>query len=449
MKYFRNDPLRETGAYCDPQIDSYSANLTLGTPPQELRVRIDTGCSDLWVNTISSRLCRLRVDPCSDSGTYQANSSSTYNFVSDDFNVTYVDGTAALGDYVKDTLNIGGESLKDFQFGVGYRSGSPSGILGIGYTQNEAQTNNLGQRPYANLPQAMVDANLIKSNAYSLWLDDLQSSTGSILFGGVDTDKYIGSLQTLPVTKVQGGYSELIISLSRMSISQNGNNQSFTSDLPSAAILDSGSTISYLPDDLTTDLYRALNVQYSQREGSGFCSCDLASENITVDFTFSSPSVSVPINELVINPDQDLSQEDLSLKKRQSNSGNQDLCLFGISPSGGNMALLGDTFLRSAYVVYDLANNEISLAQTNFNATTSNIKEMGTGSRSVADATHVSNHVQATPTAAGGARVGDPLSSSSATSGSVSLQFDRDLSLLWLLSIADGFLGGMSLFFCI
>ncbi|KFY41714.1 hypothetical protein V494_02820, partial [Pseudogymnoascus sp. VKM F-4513 (FW-928)] len=37
--------------------------------------------------------------------------------------------------------------------------------------------------------------------------------------------------------------------------------------------------------------------------------------------------------------------------------------------------LFGDTFLRSAYVVYDLANNEIGLAQTDFNAKGSNIVE--------------------------------------------------------------------------
>jgi hypothetical protein len=57
---------------------------------------------------------------------------------------------------------------------------------------------------------------------------------------------------------------------------------------------------------------------------------------------------------------------------------------------------LGDTFLRSAYVVYDLANNEISLAQTNFNATGTNVVEIGTGTGSVPDATTVANPVAAT-----------------------------------------------------
>jgi len=48
-------------------------------------------------------------------------------------------------------------------------------------------------------------------------------------------------------------------------------------------------------------------------------------------------------------------------------------------PSGS--IILGDSFLRSAYVVYDLENNEIANGQTAFNATSSNIKviPLGTG----------------------------------------------------------------------
>lgn len=43
----------------------------------------------------------------------------------------------------------------------------------------------------------MVAAGLIKAPAYSLWLNDQSSSTGSILFGGVDSARYGGLLQTL------------------------------------------------------------------------------------------------------------------------------------------------------------------------------------------------------------------------------------------------------------
>jgi hypothetical protein len=55
---------------------------------------------------------------------YNANASTTYHYLNSDFNITYVDGSGALGDYATDTLQIGGKTLKDFQFGIGYSSTS-------------------------------------------------------------------------------------------------------------------------------------------------------------------------------------------------------------------------------------------------------------------------------------------------------------------------------------
>ena len=417
--------------------------MSIGTPAQHLRLHVDTGSSDLWTNTLSSRVCQLRGQPCSASGTYNANSSSTYKFVSSDFNVTYIDGSGATGDYATDTLSIGGKTLESLQFGIGYNSGSAQGILGIGYAANEAQANRNGKQPYSNLPQAMVDAKLIQSSAYSLWLDDLESSTGSILFGGVDSDKYTGSLQTLPVEKVQGQYIQFVITISGMALVQNGINQSLSNSLPTPVILDSGSSLTYLPDSLTNDIYTALNVQYSQQQGAGLCDCNLANGNITLDFTFTSPTISVPIRELVINPYATAQPESQTSRKRQIFSNGGSDCIFGIIPSGGTTAVLGDTFLRSAYVVYDLVNNQISLAQTNFNATSSNVRAIGTGSSSVPDATAVSNVVHASVSQTGGARIAGPSGTPTSTSagyGKKSL-VSKPVTVIALL----GYLIGVSL----
>ena len=50
------------------------------------------------------------------------------------------------------------------------------------------------------------------------------------------------------------------------------------------------------------------------------------------------------------------------------------LGLLGADETGGAM-ILGDTFLRSAYVVYDLESNSIGIAQTVFNSTMSIVVE--------------------------------------------------------------------------
>lgn len=53
----------------------------------------------------------------------------------------------------------------------------------------------------------------------------------------------------------------------------------------------------------------------------------------------------------------------------------QEACVFAIRAprSSSERLILGDSFLRSAYVVFDLINNEAALAQTKFNVTDSNV----------------------------------------------------------------------------
>lgn len=376
----------------------YVANVSLGTPAQDFSLSLDTGSSDLWVNSASLQACQRRSSPCSGSGTYDANSSSTYKYLTSDFNVSYVDGSYAAGDYVTDTLNIGGQTLNAFQFGVGYDSTSPQGILGIGYLSNEGEVIRNNKKAYANLPQALVDAKFIQANVYSLWLDDLQASTGSILFGGVDTDKYTGQLNSLPTQKDTNQYRNFIVTLTSLSLTANGKEQSLTTDLPTAMILDSGSSLTYLPNAMVGAIYETLNVQYSQREQAAFVNCGLANEDILLNFTFTAPTISIPISELVIS----FGEEDGT---QQTFSNGNSLCAFGIAPAEGSTAVLGDTFLRSAYVVFDLENNEISLAQTNFDSSTSNIQTIGSGTVAVPGASDVASPVQAAVSQTGGSRV--------------------------------------------
>lgn len=324
--------------------------------------------------------------PCSVSGTYSANDSSTYKYIDSDFSISYADTTGASGDYVSDILHIGGKDVNPIQFGVGYVSNSSEGVMGIGYPSLEVQVQVDNAKSYPNIPQAMTSQGLIQSPAYSLWLDDLESATGSILFGGVDTDKYQGTLATLPIIQEQGMYVEMIVAMSGVSLVANGTNTTLLSNT-TPVLLDSGSTLSYLPVDFSGSLYKALGVVFDQQSQQPFCSCTLANQSYTIDFVFSGQLISVPISEMVLEGGL-----------------NQQLdCSFGIvaQPDEGAVGTsytLGDTFIRSAYIVYDLGNNQISLAQTNFKPSGSNIMEIGTGANAVPSASGVTNPASATVT---------------------------------------------------
>ena len=362
----------------------YFVNGSLGTPPQPILMHLDTGSSDLWVNTPSSALCSKRSQPCAAAGTYSANDSSTYSYVGSWFNISYVDGSSAAGDYVSDVIKIGDTTLEDFQFGIGYTSASEQGILGIGYPINEVQVGRARMEPYQNLPAKMVTAGLIQSNAYSLWLNDLDANRGSILFGGVDTAQFSGTLQTVPIQANSGVFSEFKITLTSLKLGE----MMIAEDKALAVLLDSGSSLSYLPDPWVEKIYSKVGAVYDNGDGAAYVDCKLAGSSDTLDFTFSEPRISVEMNELVI----DMISPGGG---RPTFTNGVEACLFGIAPAGAGAYVLGDTFLRSAYVVYDLDSDEISLAQTNFNATESNVKEI-TGPGEVPGATKVADPVAAT-----------------------------------------------------
>lgn len=401
-----------TLAICLPHLTKrqetlYFLNATIGTPPQGIRLHVDTGSSDLWVNTPSSKLCLLRSAPCQFAGTYVANSSSTYEYVGSYFNISYVDGSGASGDYVSDTVSVGGQKIDRLQFGVGYSSTSAQGILGVGYEINEVQVGRAQKPAYRNLPSQMVADGLIASASYSLWLNDLDSNRGSILFGGVDAGKYDGALQTLPVQSQSGVFAEFLVTLTGLRL---GNATEIAADGTALAVLlDSGSSLTYLPDAMVQDIYAAVGAQYDADEGAAYVPCSLAKDTRNLTFTFSSPSVAVEMNELVLD------LVTAGGRRPTFQDGVTTACLFGIAPAGQGTNVLGDTFLRSAYVVYDLDNNQVSLAQTRFNSNTTSVKEITPDG--IPGATAVTNSVTATSGLVG-SNAASGLGSSGAARGS-------------------------------
>ena len=58
--------------------------------------------------------------------------------------------------------------------GLALTSSISVGIMGIGYNDSEANVDTGNGAIYPNLPEALHNAGLINSVAYSLWLNDLR-----------------------------------------------------------------------------------------------------------------------------------------------------------------------------------------------------------------------------------------------------------------------------------
>ena len=139
------------------------------------------------------------------------------------------------------------------------------------------------------------------------------------------------------------------------------------------AVLDSGTTLTYVPPDLYQQVASFANVMTI--DGMDFVECDsVQAYKGTLDFGFAGsggPVISVPFSELCY-PFTD------SYGNQALFSNGKTACYFGLQPAPDNTQILfGDTFLRSAYVVYDLDNKEIAIAPTNFNSDITNIIEIG------------------------------------------------------------------------
>lgn len=358
--------------------------------------------------------------------------SSTYKLTNkNQFNITYLDRSGAFGDYITDTISVSGATIDTVQMGLAHKSTIGSGLMGIGYATNQASQSKKNVAPpfkYPSVIEKMVSAKVINRKAYSLYLNDLEASTGSIIFGGMDTDKFKGNLFQLPVvpSSYPNGtvvYAELAVVLTSFSITgQLGNIANLTSaTYKEPVLLDSGTTFSYLPSTLVKTIYSAINaIDDTDDTGLVFIDCAILSQSqkLTFNYGFGGPNgiqIHVPIDELVfsLNTLLNITEEDLPATPFPST------CGFGIFPNQGKEpSILGDTFLRSAYVVYDLDSNLVGLAQTNFNSTTSSIVEFQADATRIPQASRVASSAGVTQTAIGGSPGVGPKTGGSSSTGS-------------------------------
>ncbi|KAB5517313.1 aspartic peptidase domain-containing protein [Coniochaeta sp. 2T2.1] len=364
----------------------YYVDVLVGTPGQPIRMVLDTGSSDAWFLSNQADLCISKSlqsyygDSCTP--TFNPSKSSTYAVkVRNGFNITYLDGTGATGSYITDNLEINGVTVESLQMGLATSVQRGVGVFGVGFPANEAAA-----VKYPNIIDELANQGFINAKAFSLYLNDRRADTGTLLFGGIDQKKFVGELHTLPIPRQPTGYTHYGVVMSSLAMTWSNGSEVALSDTLAGAILDSGTTLSYLPDSIIQPLFDELNV-YTDTQNTGYSMIDCAfldsEPDLVVTFGFGNGQASggnrftiqVPVHELVLDMLG-------GLTRITAGAPFDNVCLFGIQSSGGgftgtagtgdsssDITLLGDTFLRSAYVVYDLDHAEIGMAQANLNAT--------------------------------------------------------------------------------
>lgn len=320
-----------------------SPSVTLGSQNVKQIVQLDTGSTELWINPDCNTAPPSEKTFCQSIPKYNPSASTTSKKLTESFDLEYVDGSYALGLYYTDDLKLGSASIKTQQFGYANKTEDMAmGILGVGL-HDPAQK-------YPTVIENLAAQKQINSVAYSLDLRGTKDPSGSIIFGGIDTKKYQCSLEKQAIIPPASStaYPRFAIYLKSVGQTTGSNSKTYpasvlgssTSGLP--VVLDSGSTISYLPaaaiQAIAADFPGAKLVDSTNQVYSTPCTPPAGS----VDFTFGTKTIKVPYSELI----------------RPYTGG---LCRIGIQVS--SLATLGDTFLRAAYAVFDVDNKNIWLDQ--------------------------------------------------------------------------------------
>lgn len=340
----------------------YQVKLSMGTPAQDVLLTVDTGSSDLWVLASDSDECQS--GQCSPGSSFDEGKSSSFKEdTSNPFGISYGDGTSAKGYWAQETLGLNGQVLNDGNFALATTTSSNLPVFGIGLVAGET-----AKTPYDNVPVQLKKQGLIKTVSYSLWLNDIDAKQGSLLFGGVDHSKYTGQLYKVPMVNDgqinQGGEAtSLSVMLHGLSVYTPDNFEAEVLTTSLATLLDSGTTLSYLPTSMVQAIGSASNATWSNSLSMNLLPCDVEGG---MTFDFSGIKIRVPYHQMLMN----IKSSDGS---KVTLDNGKEACALGIQGWGKNQYILGDTLLRGCYAVFDLENKEVALAPINYSPSSPNV----------------------------------------------------------------------------
>ncbi|KAK4178987.1 aspartic peptidase domain-containing protein [Triangularia setosa] len=314
---------------------AYIIQLDIGTPPQKVRVFVDTGSYELWVNPRCSTSASDAL--CQTFGNYFPSKSNSALHIGGNFAVTY--GTGAVrGSYWSDVMSIAMLQIPQVQFAVAADSNYTfAGILGLGYTYPYSI-------PYPSVLNLMVSQKMISAPIFSLGLGGDGDGFSEIIFGGVNRWKFAGPLVPVsiwpPVRDQDPRWVQYWVNVTSVGLTtpnEAGKLYTPREGFAMPTLIDTGSTLSYIREDLVAVIGQQFNAEIDL-QGNYFVDCKYRDMPGTVDFGFNNGA-------MVIN----VRYKDFIYQLYPGR------CMLGVQPAdyGSTNYVLGDTFIRGAYLVFD------------------------------------------------------------------------------------------------
>ncbi|KAI9033596.1 aspartic peptidase domain-containing protein [Phycomyces nitens] len=380
----------------------YVVQMSFGTPPQEFTLILDTGSANLW---IPSTQCDPNLCP---NTRFDQVASSTFTPTNLNFAVNYGTGNAS-GSLATDTVTIAGATVLNQPFGVATStfgllaqqqqpSASPesivqpsghsttaNGVLGLGFPKATG-IERLQEKGYMSFVFNLVEQNVIPNPVFSIYLNasSISGPAGEIIFGGVDQTKYSGDLVYFSVipssmlsnlsslaTTPSTGYSDFTYwVLHGQGITVNNNGLESAVPLPSISpmMFDTGATLSFFPYAAVEFMLKAITgpsgYQFDPTTSLFSIDCKLVSSNATIQLHLSTTVSSAPSSTIINIP-----VANLVYPGDARTLGEAKACVFGVAASLSSVSsseftnyIVGDSILRSLYLVYDLGQKRIGVA---------------------------------------------------------------------------------------
>lgn len=342
----------EVGAE-DQQNDSmYLCPVSIGTPAQTVNLDFDTGSADLWV---WSTLLPASVKSQGQGHTiFDPTKSSTFKSVKGDkWKISYGDSSSASGTVGTDNVTIGGLTIKNqavelaTQMSDQFIQGAGDGLLGLAFGNINTVTPRAVATPVENMiseqdiPQT---AELFTCNLGS-WRDanDPDGGKSFYTFGYIDEPTVKASGQEIAYTPIDSSqgfwmFASTSATVNGTTVDQSGN----------TAIADTGTTLALVADATCEAIYQAIpGAKYdSNQQGWVFPSKTTTDQLPVVTFAVGDTQFAVQ-------------KEDLGF----ADAGNG--MVYGGIQSRGSMTfdILGDTFLKGIYAIFDQGNSRFGAVQ--------------------------------------------------------------------------------------
>nr|P27678.1 RecName: Full=Pepsin A-4; AltName: Full=Pepsin I/II; Flags: Precursor [Macaca fuscata fuscata]CAA42425.1 prepropepsin A [Macaca fuscata] len=310
----------------------YFGTIGIGTPAQNFTVVFDTGSSNLWVPSV---YCYSLA--CMDHNLFNPQDSSTYRATSKTVSITYGTGsmTGILG---YDTVKVGGISDTNQIFGLSetepgfFLYFAPfDGILGLAYPSISSS----GATPVFD---NIWNQRLVSQDLFSVYLSADDQSGSVVIFGGIDSSYYTGSLNWVPVSVE--GYWQISVD----SITMNG--KTIACAKGCQAIVDTGTSLLTGPTSPIANIQSDIGASENS-DGEMVVSCSAISSLPDIVFTINGVQYPLPPSAYILQ------------SQGSCTSGFQGM---DVPTESGELWILGDVFIRQYFTVFDRANNQVGLA---------------------------------------------------------------------------------------